>query len=112
MLLEEAGEAPEPYTDEQVLHRLSEPTLGPTSLAFLTDVRDYPESGVAARYKRLGLSARQGQKLKNKLVQQELIDERDEHTQTGRLKVVRLTEQGRGALSESRLKHVRLTYSL
>jgi hypothetical protein len=95
---EDADEAPKPHLDEEVPHRATEASLGPTSIAFLTDVRDHPESGVAARYKRLGLSVRQGQKLKGKLLQQNLIEERDEHTQTGRLKRIRLTEQGRREL--------------
>ena len=33
-------------------------------LAFLRDVHDYPDSGIAQRYKRLGISVRQGQKIK------------------------------------------------
>lgn len=42
-------------------------------LAFLKDVQKYPESGIAARYRRLGLSVRQGQKLIAKLLEQDLI---------------------------------------
>jgi len=99
-LVENADETPEPEQGYRIQQREDAPALGPTSTVFLSDVRDYPESGVAARYRRLGLSVRQGQKLKDKLLKQGLIQEHDEHTQTGRLKVVRLTEQGCQALSE------------
>jgi len=68
--------------------------------AFLVDVRAYPDSGVAARYKRLGLSVRQGQKLKLKSVADGLLEEADEHTQTGRVVSLRLTEKGRHQLEK------------
>ena len=71
-------------------------------LAFLLDIRDYPESGVAQRYKRLGLSVRQGQKLKKKLVDDDVIEEREERTKTGRLRLIRLTEQGLRCLEKGR----------
>jgi len=99
-LIADADETREPEQGYRIQQRADEPSLGPTSMAFLADVRDYPESGVAARYRRLGLSVRQGQKLKDKLVQQGLIQEHDEHTPTGRIKVVRLTEKGELAMSE------------
>jgi hypothetical protein len=62
-------------------------------LGFLKDVHEYPDSGIAARYKRLGLSVRQGQKLIAKLLEQGLIEQHQETTKTGRMKVVRLTEK-------------------
>ena len=69
-------------------------------IAFLKDVQEYPESGIAARYKRLDLSVRQGQKLKAKLLEKELIEERQETTKTGRLRAIRLTEKGKALLSQ------------
>jgi len=63
-------------------------------LAFLRDVQEYPDSGIAARYKRLGLSVRQGQKLKIRALQQSLIQETIETTRTGRLIIICLTEKG------------------
>jgi len=69
-------------------------------LAFLRDVQDNPESGIAARYKRLGLSVRQGQKLKVRALQQLLIDETTETTKTGRLNVIQLTGKGKAFLSD------------
>jgi len=72
-----------------------------SDIAFLQDVCNHPDSGVAARYKRLGLSGRQGQKLKVKLLEANLIDVRLEHTNTARRMIVRLTEKGRQLLSQS-----------
>jgi hypothetical protein len=69
-------------------------------IAFLKDVQEYPESGIAARYKRLELSVRQGQRLKTKLLENELIEEHQETTRTGRLRVIRLTEKGNALLSK------------
>lgn len=74
------------------------PTEKPRDILFLTDIRDHPESGVAARYKRLGISVRQGHKVKKLLAGGGLIEEREEHTETGRLNVLRLTEKGRRLL--------------
>ena len=64
-------------------------------LAFLADVREHPDSGIAARYKRLGISVRQGQKLKARLLDNHLIEDREIRTKTGRLRVIRLTEKAR-----------------
>ena len=67
-------------------------------LAFLRDIQDYPDSGIAARYKRLGLSVRQGQKLKTKALELLLIDERAEPTKTGRQTLTQLTQKGEAVL--------------
>jgi predicted transcriptional regulator len=68
-------------------------------VAFLRDVQDNPDSGVAARYKRLGLSGRQGQKLKTSLLEEGLIAEHLETTHNGRRMTIRLTEKGERTLS-------------
>jgi len=68
--------------------------------AFLKDVQRYPDNGVAERYKRLGLSVRQGQKIKNQLVDDGLIMEQVQTTRIGKLRVIRLTEQAELELSE------------
>ena len=70
--------------------------------AFLQDVVDHPESGVAARYQRLGLSGRQGQKLKTKLIDQGLIEEQLETTRGGRLMTVRVTAKGQQVRSPAK----------
>lgn len=67
--------------------------------AFLKDVQEHQDSGIAARYKRLGLSVRQGQKLKAKLLEKGQIEEYQEITPTGRLRTVRLTARGQEFLS-------------
>ena len=69
-------------------------------LAFLRDIKEYPDSGIAARYKRLGISVRQGQKLKVQALQQSLIEETIETTKTGRLTVIKLTGKGKVFLSD------------
>ncbi|MCC6487750.1 MAG: ATP-binding protein [Candidatus Hydrogenedentes bacterium] len=69
--------------------------------ALLQDIISYPDSGVAARYKRLGISVRQGQKLKMRAVAEGLLAEVEEHTLTGRLVVLRLTEKGRQSWEKS-----------
>jgi hypothetical protein len=68
-------------------------------LAFLRDVQEYPDSGIAARYIRLGLSVRQGQKIKAKLLEAGFIEEYQEITKTGRLRVTRLTAKSKVLLS-------------
>ena len=70
-------------------------------LAFLLDIREYPESGIAERYRRLSLSVRQGQKLKKRLMEEGLLLDHVESTQTGRIRIVRLTEQGGQLLKEA-----------
>jgi len=66
---------------------------------FLQDVKENPGSGVAERYKRLGISVRQGQKLKARLAQDGMIEEYEERVPTGRIRVIRLSEKGEGSIS-------------
>lgn len=66
--------------------------------ALLTDIARFPESGIAERYKRLGLSVRQGQKTKEALLARGLIQEEIQTTSRGKLRVIRLTEEGRHCL--------------
>jgi hypothetical protein len=61
--------------------------------AFLRDVKEYPDSGIAARYKRLGLSVRQGQKIKEKLIHKGLINEKVETTRTGKIRKLYLIDK-------------------
>jgi hypothetical protein len=75
--------APDSIQDEEGIDGLA--------MAFLHDVAEFPESGVANRYKRLGISVRQGQKLKARLVEEGLIEEALETTESGSLRVIRLT---------------------
>jgi hypothetical protein len=59
--------------------------------AFLKDIQQYPDSGIAQRYKRLSISVRQGQNIKNKALNRGLIEEQIQTTKTGRIKVINLT---------------------
>jgi hypothetical protein len=70
-------------------------------LAFLQDVKQYPDSGIAARYKRLGLSVRQGQKLKAKALKENFIKESVKTTVSGRLKVIHLSKKGEAAIANT-----------
>ena len=98
-----------PVRPQPLLHP-SQPTVAPGQkppqdderqklvLQFLRDVRDFPDSGIAARYKRVNISVRQGQKLKAKLVTEEIIAEQEELTRTGRLRKICFTEKGKSFL--------------
>ncbi|MCA9448276.1 MAG: hypothetical protein KC931_14245, partial [Candidatus Omnitrophica bacterium] len=68
-----------------------EAALDNLALTFLKDISDHPDSGVANRYKRLGISVRQGQKLKARMVAEGLIEDRLETTEKGTKRVVRPT---------------------
>jgi hypothetical protein len=68
--------------------------------AFLADIKLMPQSGVAARYRRLGLSGRQGDRLKRALIEQGLIEEQLQSTETGRTNFLRLTVHGVHVLAE------------
>jgi hypothetical protein len=74
---------------------------GALAVDFLKDVQENPESGIAGRYKRLGLSVRQGQRLKAELAQKGLIEEFEERVPTGRIRRIRLTEQGEASISRT-----------
>lgn len=79
----------------------SDEILAPTvEDLFLKDIRDYPESGVAGRYKRIGISVRQGQKIKYKLLKDGLLVEEEIHNKTGRFKRIELTKKGQARLSQ------------
>jgi hypothetical protein len=70
-------------------------------IGFLKDVHDHPDSGIAARYKRLSLSVRQGQKIKTTLIERGLIEEHQESTNRGRLTIVHLTEKADAMLDQN-----------
>ncbi|MFC1601666.1 hypothetical protein ACFL34_04890, partial [Candidatus Sumerlaeota bacterium] len=67
----------------------------------LADVKNFPESGIAQRYKRLGISVRQGQKLKSRLAEHGLIVESREKTASGAIRIIRLTAIGKTRLDTS-----------
>ena len=69
-------------------------------LTFLQDIQQYPDSGIARRYQRLGISVRQGQKLKADMLARQLIEEHQQTTQTGRLNMIQITEKGKAVLAQ------------
>ena len=75
------------------------PNLTGSEMAFLKDVALVPDSGVVARYTRLGLSGRQGDKAKRSLIEMGLAEEVEKLTAKGRTKVIRLTESGKQLLT-------------
>jgi hypothetical protein len=68
--------------------------------AFLDDITTFPDAGVAERYRRLGFSVRQGQKVKETLTNEGLITEELQTTSRGKMRVIRLSEQGRLLLAD------------
>jgi hypothetical protein len=82
--------------------RFPEETRNDLMARFLSDIGEFPDSGVANRYKRLGFSVRQGQKLKARLAEEGLIEETLETTEKGSKRVVRLTEKGETLPGSSR----------
>ena len=69
-------------------------------LNFISDIKDHPDSGIAERYKRLGISVRQGQKVKTIMLKEELVQESVNTTSTGRIKIIILTKKGLELLSD------------
>jgi len=67
--------------------------------AFLKDIQQYPDSGIAQRYKRLETSVRQGQNIKAKALSRGLIEEQIQTTKTGRIKVISLTKKAETLLN-------------
>ena len=68
-------------------------------MQLLKDIQDYPDSGIAARYKRLGISVRQGQKLKSHAIEQALVRELHQTTHLGRIIILQISVKGQGLLS-------------
>lgn len=69
-------------------------------LAFLKDIQAYPDSGIAQRYKRLNISVRQGQKLKEIAIKSGFVNESTKITTNGRLKVLQLSTLGAKVIKE------------
>lgn len=61
----------------------------------LKDIFSNKLSGVVERYKRLGWSRRKGNELKNSLIKKHLIDTEEIATKSGRVIVLKLTNQGK-----------------
>jgi predicted transcriptional regulator len=85
-------------TGEDKQKTLKPEKIAPEQSALLRDIKENPQSGIAARYKRLGISVRQGQKIKEKLLSNKLITESIKTTDTGRRRSIELTDEGENIL--------------
>lgn len=65
---------------------------------FLQDVMDYQDDGVRVRYKRLGLSVDKGNRLKNQLVGNGILEEQEVKSGRSRKLLLRITRQARSKL--------------
>lgn len=83
---------------EHIVSRTVRASVDHEALQFLMDVAAFPEGGIAARYVRLGISVRQGQRIKNELVEQNFFIEHEQRTDIGRVIVLELTELGKEIL--------------
>jgi len=86
------------FTPGEPLSPASPASMPHTMTELLADIREYPESGIAARYKRLGLSVRQGQKLKSAALDKGLIEDSMCKTPVGRRSCIKLTQQAQHML--------------
>lgn len=75
--------------------------LGELELAFLKDVLEHPEDGVRTRYKRLGLSAGRGQRIKDHLLDQRWLEAETIPIGRTRKMMLRPTSQARKLLDVS-----------
>jgi len=80
----------------------SDRSLDNAEITLLTDIGKYPSCGVAARYRRLGISVRQGQKITSRLLEKALIHDGLEITTFGRRRTLRLTEKGEQLLTKTK----------
>ncbi|MBI1826580.1 MAG: DUF87 domain-containing protein [Planctomycetes bacterium] len=83
---------------ESLTRRLNDGGFSKAEVAMLQDIATFPEAGIAERYKRLGWSVRQGQRVKQRLLAQGMVTEELKTTPRGNMRVVRLTEKGRGVV--------------
>ncbi len=106
-LLSYPNETADSKSSISLLHQVLSPTEGTKAklqtleFRFLLGIQESPESGIAARYKNLNISVRQGQKIKQRALDQNLVSESLESTRTGTVRVVRLTKQGERILQEN-----------
>ncbi len=89
----------QPVKHHQPLDMPAEKTAPDFQQAFVMDILKQPDSGIAQRYKRLGISVRQGQKIKDRLCREKWIQESEEITAMGRKKILSLLPKAQEFLS-------------
>ena len=67
---------------------------------FLIDIAKYPISGVVERYRRMGINAFKGNRIKNSLLEKDLIYWKGVSTLRGRIKILLLTHKGKIAIGK------------
>jgi len=72
--------------------------LGEEENRLVMDIESNVSSSTTERYKRIGLNARKGNKVKDSLIRKGLIESKDMSTGTGRIKLLVLTEKGQTVL--------------
>jgi len=76
-------------------------TLNEREMALLTDIVNHPYSGVVERYRRLGVSRRNGDSLKKALFEQNFVEPVYIATRTGRMVLLEITTQAWKYLARS-----------
>lgn len=71
-----------------------------TVQAFVMDILKHPDSGNSNRYQRIGISVRQGQKIKDRLREAGWIQESEEISATGRKKILKLLPKAEKYMNE------------
>ena len=79
--------------------------LDDAAFNFLQDIVDYPDNGVKARYKRLGMSAGAGNRLKDNLITHGWVEDQIAEVGTTRKLLLRLTKQAKASLKIDDLTH-------
>jgi len=78
-----------PHQDESLAEEVKQ---------LLVDVFNFPLSGIAKRYQRIGLSVRKGNGCKHYLVSKNFVETKEIQTKTGRITLLQLTEKGKSFL--------------
>ena len=82
--------------DDDTLSKDEDSLLSKEEYCLFQDVLDHPgNGGVNARYRRLKVSTRRGQQLKESLLRQGVVESHDVATPRGKVTLLQLTEQGR-----------------
>jgi len=76
------------------------PVLSQKEIIFLQDIISHPLSGVVERYKRLGTSRRKGNVIKEKLLDNRIIQQVDIPTHSGKIVLIELTDMGIASLKK------------
>ncbi len=91
-----------PHDDARGDSRVGDDALKEDELAFVHDILTHPDSGVDARYRRLGMSSDRGNKLKNTLLRKRIVEEQLVAIGRTRRTLLRITKDARTKLGLER----------